>query len=86
MVVVGAGGRSQARKRCCRGWGVAALGLPAGMGEKEAAGTGWWWFTGGGVMNRNDTAGCVRRSPLRGWVAVVQVAVLPGGRVRRWGG
>lgn len=70
-----------------RGWGgLAALGLPAGMGEKEAAGTGWWWFTGGGVMNRNDTAGCVRRSPLRGWVAVVQVAVLPGGRVRRWGG
>ena len=31
--------------------GLAALGLPAGMGEKEAAGTGWWWFTGGGVMN-----------------------------------
>ena len=31
-------------------------------------------------MNWNDTeAGCVRRSPLRGWVAVVQVAaVYPG--------
>ena len=57
----------------------------------SGAGCGWvgalgWVFSyrrgktseRAGVMNWNDKAGCVRRSPLRGWVAVVQVAVYPG--------
>ena len=44
------------------------FGLPRGKTSGRAGGMNW-----------NDTeAGCVRRSPLRGWVAVVQVAVYPG--------